>query len=97
MLPQEPPFDSSARLLGWMSHDPAVMSETQTRRWVSQHGQLIRQAEQAEVTALQERSDLAGLTAQLQPASEPRRPAALGGGTEPGGRNRPGSGRPAAA
>ena len=76
LLPQELPFDSSARLLGWMSHDPAVMSETQTRRWVSQHGQLIRQAEQAEVTALQERSDLAGLTAQLQPASEPRRPAA---------------------
>jgi hypothetical protein len=76
LLPQDLPFDSSARLLGWMSHDPTVMSETQSRRWVGQHGQLIRQAEQAEVTALQERPDLTGLTAQLRPASEPRRPAA---------------------
>lgn len=76
LLPQELPFGSSARLLGWMTHDPAVMSETQIRRWVGQHGQLIRQAEQAEVTALQARPDLAGLTVQLQPAAEPRRPAA---------------------
>jgi hypothetical protein len=76
LLPQELPFGSSARLLGWMTHEPAVMSETQIRRWVCQHGQLIRQAEQAEVTSLQARADLAGLRAQLQPASEPRRPAA---------------------
>lgn len=76
LLPQELSFESSARLLGWMSHDPRVMSETQTRRWVSQHGQLIRQAEKVEVMALQERADLAGLTAQLQPAHEPRRLAA---------------------
>lgn len=76
LLPQELPFGSSVRLLGWMTHDPTVMSETQTRRWVCHHGQLIRQAEQAEVTALQVRPDLAGLTAQLQPAGTPRRPAA---------------------
>jgi hypothetical protein len=65
LLPQELPFDSSARLLRWMSHDPTVMSETQTRRWVGQHSQLICQAEKAEVMALQARPDLAGLTAQL--------------------------------
>ena len=76
LLPQELPFGSSARLLGWMTHEPAVMSETQLRRWVCQHGQLIRQAEQAEVTSLQARADLAELRAQLQPAGEPRRPAA---------------------
>jgi hypothetical protein len=76
LLPQELSFDSRARLLGWMSHDPRVMSETQSRRWVSQHGQLIRQAEPAEVTALPARPDLAGLRAQLPPAGEPRRPAA---------------------
>jgi hypothetical protein len=76
LLPQELPFGSSARLLGWMTHEPAVISETQLRRWVCQHGQLIRQAEQAEVTSLQERPDLAGLKPQLQPAAEPRRPAA---------------------
>lgn len=76
LLPQDLPFGSSARLLGWMTHDPTVMSETQLRRWVGQHGQLIRQAEQAEVTSLQQRPDLAGLKAQLQPVDDSRRPAA---------------------
>jgi hypothetical protein len=76
LLPQDLPFGTTARLLGWMTHDPETMSATQVRRWVCQHGQLIRQAEQAEVTALQQRADLSGLTAQLQPAQAPRRPAA---------------------
>ena len=76
LLPQELPFETTQRLVGWMSHDPEVMSETQIRRWVCDHGHLIRQAEQAEVTMLQERADLAGLTAQLRPATAPRRPAA---------------------
>ena len=76
LLPQDLPFGTAERLLGWMTHDPAAMSETQVRRWVTTHGQLIRQAEQAEVAALQARTDLSGLQAQLQPATEPRRPAA---------------------
>jgi hypothetical protein len=78
LLSQELPFRTTARLLGWMSHEPAIMSATQIRRWVAEHGQLIRQAEQAEVTALQAQPDLAGLQAQLGPADEPRRPAAWG-------------------
>jgi len=76
LLPQDLPFGTSERLLGWMTHDPETLSETQIRRWVRQHGQLIRQAEKAEVTTLQQCPTLAGLTAQLRPAVEPRRPAA---------------------
>lgn len=76
LLPQDLPFGTSQRLLGWMTHDPQVMSETQARRWVCRHGQVIREAEQAEVKALEEREDLAGLAAQLCQAKAPRRPAA---------------------
>jgi hypothetical protein len=76
LLPQELPFGTAERLLGWMAPDPEVMSETQSRRWVCRHGEIIRQAERAEVKALQKRPDLNGLKAQLQEAGEPRRPAA---------------------
>jgi hypothetical protein len=40
------------------------------------HGEIIGQAERAEVKALQKRPDLNGVKAQLQEAGEPRRPAA---------------------
>jgi len=76
LLPQDLPFGTAERLLGWMAHDPDVMSETQSRRWVWRHGQIIRQAEQAEVEALEKRASLGGLEAQLCPAREPRHPAA---------------------
>lgn len=76
LLPQDLPFGTAERLLGWMTHDPGVMSETQSRRWVCRHGQIIRQAEQTEVKALEEREDLQEWEAQMCPAKEPRRPAA---------------------
>jgi hypothetical protein len=76
VLPQDLPFGTAVRLLGWMTHDPEAMSETQVRRWVCAHGQIIRAAEQAEVEALLQRTDLSGLQAQLAPVNEPRRPAA---------------------
>ena len=76
LLPQDLPFGTTERLLGWMTHDPEAMSETRSRRWVCRHGQIIRQAEQAEVEALLERPNLEGLQAQLQTAEGPRRPAA---------------------
>jgi hypothetical protein len=59
-----------------MAHDPDVLSETQMRRWVCTHGQIIREAEQAEVETLWQRADLDGLKAQLREVGEPRRPAA---------------------
>jgi len=61
LLPQSLPFGTAERLLGWMAHDAEVMSETQSRRWVNRHGQIIRQAGQAEVKALEERKNLDGL------------------------------------
>ena len=76
LLPQDLPFGTAQRLLGWMAHEPEVMSETQVRRWVCRHGELIRQAEQAEVEKLEQCQSLEGLQAQLHPAQEPRRPAA---------------------
>lgn len=76
LLPQDLPFSTSQRLLGWMAHDPEVMSETQERRWVCTHGQIIRDAEQAEAKALLERPHLEGLQAHLTPAKQPRRLAA---------------------
>jgi hypothetical protein len=76
LLPQDLPFSSGQRLLGWMTHDTRVMSETQERRWVRIHGQIIRDAEQKEVETLLERPNLDGLQAQLVASEEPRRRAA---------------------
>jgi hypothetical protein len=76
LLPQDLSFESAQRLLGWMTHEPQVLSETQLRRWVCTHGQFIRAAEQAEVEELLKRPDLSDLQAQLVPAQEPRRVAA---------------------
>jgi hypothetical protein len=76
LLPQDLPFSTANRMLGWMTHDEAVMSETQERRWVSVHGQIIRQAEQQEVAELLARTNLDGLQAQMAEAQKPRRPAA---------------------
>jgi hypothetical protein len=75
LLPQDLSFGTAERLLGWMAHDPQVISETQVRRWVCAHGQVIREAEKAEVQALLERQNLEGLQAQLRDVGEPRRPA----------------------
>lgn len=75
LLPQDLPFGTAERLLGWITHDAEVMSATQLRRLVCAHGQVIRQAEQSEVAALRQRGDWSGLRAQLCPAEEPRRPA----------------------
>jgi len=80
LLPQELPFASVARLLGWQTDDD-LLSDTTIGSLVRTHGQIIRQAEQAEVAALATRDDLATLDMQLVPHRQPRRrvgwPAAL--------------------
>lgn len=75
MLPQELPFVSVARLLGWQTHDAEILADTTIRSLVRTHGQVIRQAEQAEVTALATRDDLASLELTLVPHEQPRRRA----------------------
>lgn len=81
LLPQDLSFDTVTRLLAWQTQEPQTVSDTTVRTLVRTHGQIIRQAEHAEVVALLERDDLATLTPQLVPAQQPRRragwPAAL--------------------
>jgi hypothetical protein len=69
------PFVSVARLLGWQTHDAAILSDTTIRSLVRTHGQVIRQAELAEVTELATRDDLANLDLRLVPNEQPRRRA----------------------
>ena len=75
LLSQELPFVSVARLLGWQTHDAAIPSDTTIRSLVRTHGQVIRQAELAEVTELATRDDLANLDLRLVPNEQPRRRA----------------------
>jgi hypothetical protein len=76
LLPQDVPFATAHRLLGWMTQEAEVISTTQIRRWVQHHGQLIRQAEQAESQALLAQGNFTGWQVQWVPATSPRRPAA---------------------
>ena len=75
LLPQELSFEPVARLLGWQTHEEKVLCATTIRSLVRTHGQIIRQAEQAEVAALLQRDDLETLRPQLMPVTEPRRRA----------------------
>lgn len=56
-----------------MTREPEGISYTQVRHGVQVHGQTIRQAEAADVKALQASSDLAQVKPNLVPAERPRR------------------------
>ena len=75
LLPQELSFEPAARLLGWQTSEDKVLCATTIRTLVRTHGQIIRQAEQAEVATLLERDDLTTLRPQLMPVTTPRRRA----------------------
>lgn len=75
LLPQDLSFDTVARLLGWQTQEQPILSATTVRSLVRTHGQIIRQAEQAEVAALLKRDDLANLIPRLVPPHQPRRRA----------------------
>jgi len=66
-LSQDLSFEPVARLLGWQTHEERVLCATTIRSLVRTHGQIIRQAEQAEVAALAQRDDRATLRPQLAP------------------------------
>ena len=74
MLSQELPFASVARLLGWQTLDD-VLSATTIRSLVRAHGQIIRRAEQVEISALAMQDDLSTLDLNLLPHEQPRRRA----------------------
>ena len=44
LLPQDVPFATAQRLLGWLTREVDVISTTQVRRRIQHHGALIRQA-----------------------------------------------------
>jgi hypothetical protein len=78
LLPQDLPFATVTRLLGWQTQEPGVLSASTARTVVREQGQTIRQAEQAEqaeATALLQRSDMATLAPCLAPTPQPRRRA----------------------
>jgi hypothetical protein len=77
LLPLDVGFETTQRLLGWLTHEPAVLSTTELRSLVRQHAGEIRAAEAAEVAALLAHPErLAGARAQLVASGDPRRKAA---------------------
>jgi len=75
LLPQELSFEPVARLLGWQTYEERVLCATTIRSLVRTHGQILRQAEQAEAATLLQRDDLETLRPQLAPLTAPRRRA----------------------
>jgi hypothetical protein len=73
LLPQELPFSTAQRLLGWVANEPAVLSQTQLRTLVREHGGKIRQAEAMEVSELSVVGDLSEKSPKLLPLDTPRR------------------------
>ena len=76
MFPLDLPFATVERLLGWQTQCDEMICATEVRRLVRRHGEVIRQAEAAEVEKLLKCENLSGLKAQLVPSREARRPAA---------------------
>ncbi len=75
LLPQDLPFASVARLLGWQTQDAAVLSDTTVWTLVRRHGQIIRQAEQAEASVLLTQDCPTPQPPVLVPPEQPRRRA----------------------
>lgn len=73
LLSGELPFNSAARLLGWQAGEENVLSDTTCRYLVRQHGQLIREAEAAEVERLWQHPNLM----ELEPLLVARQPSRL--------------------
>ena len=61
-------------MLGWQTQDTAILGSTTLRHLVRQHGQLIRQAEQAEAETLAQ-AELGSATLQVVPHQPARRQA----------------------
>ncbi len=80
LLSQDVSFASAARLLSWQTQEAQILSSTTLRTLVREHGQIIRQAEQAEVALLAQQPDPSGKL-QVVPHHAPRQragwPAAL--------------------
>lgn len=76
LLPQDLPFRTVERLLGWQTQQPQVISRGEVNLLVKRHGEMIRAAEAEEVEQLEGRSDLSKFEVNLIDAKPPRHRAA---------------------
>lgn len=77
LLPLDVGVETTQRLLGWITQEPAIISASEVRGLVREHGQAIRAAEIGEAQALLADPDrLARSRPQLVSTPEPRRKAA---------------------
>jgi hypothetical protein len=77
LLPLDVGFETTQRLLGWITQEAAVISTSEVRTLVREHGKEIREAEAEEVAALlSDPERLARARAKLVKAEAPRRLAA---------------------
>ncbi len=85
LLPQDLPFATAARLLGWQTGEPGVLSATTLRTLVREHGDRIRGLEHIEALDLLSHQQ-GGRRLQVVPLERPRRqpgwPAALSAAVE---------------
>ena len=76
LFPQDLPFTTVERLLGWQTQEPKVISRSEVRVLVQRHGEAIRAAEASEVEEWEEKSDLSQFQVNLIDAKAPRHRAA---------------------
>ena len=76
LFPQDLPFTTVERLLGWQTQHPKVLSRSEVRVLVQRHGEAIRAAEAEEASRLEEREDLNIFQVNLIDAVSPRHRAA---------------------
>jgi hypothetical protein len=73
LLPQDLPFATAARLLGWQTGEPGVLSATTLRTLVREHGDRIRGLEHIEALDLLSHQQ-GGRHLQVVPLERPRQP-----------------------
>ena len=76
LFPQDLPFRTVERLLGWQTQQPKVISRGEVSRLVQRHGEMIRAAEAEEAKQLEDQSDLSKFEVNLIDAEAPRHRAA---------------------
>lgn len=76
LFPQDLPFTTVQRLLGWQTQQPKVISRSEVRVLVQRHGEAIRAAEEHEVDHLEDQGDLSKFQVNLIEAKSPRHRAA---------------------
>ena len=72
LFPQDLPFTTVERLLGWQTQQPKVISRSEVRVLVQRHGEAIRAAEEKEVDQLEGYSDQSKFQVNLIKAKAPR-------------------------